>query len=80
MSRWVSVIVFLSLGVLLVSCSSAKNAAQVIAPDNYVAQFENIEYLQGTAVSKGKVTAQAAVVISPQLDTNVQGKILISFC
>lgn len=43
-----------------------------------VAQFENIKYLQGTAVSKGKVTAQAAVVISPQLDTNVQGKILIS--
>jgi phosphohistidine swiveling domain-containing protein len=43
-----------------------------------VQQFKNIKYLQSTSVSKGKVTAQAAVVISPQLDTNMQGKILVS--
>jgi pyruvate,water dikinase len=41
-------------------------------------QFENKRYLQGTAVSKGKVTAQAAVILSPKLDTNVQGEILVS--
>ena len=43
-----------------------------------ITELEHKSYLQGTAVSKGKVTAEAAVIITPELDMNMQGKILIS--
>lgn len=44
MSRWISVVVFLLMSFLLVSCSAAPTA-QVIAPDSYVTQFENTPHL-----------------------------------
>lgn len=40
--------------------------------------LEHADNLFGIPVSKGKVTAEVAVILSPTLDTNVQSKILVS--